>query len=148
MKKILIMIAGVLCLSATSMANENAEALQKAFVAGLVANDAQALADCYAPDAVNFPVSAMVGHGPDSVAESWAGFFSTLKIVSATLSDGHLETHGDTAIAWGIFTIVAEPIEGGEAVEMVGRYMDVARNFDGHWLYVADHASIPLIAVD
>ena len=128
------------------MANESAEALHKAFVAGLVANDAQALADCYAPDAINFPVSALVGHGPDSVAESWAGFFSTNKVVAATQSDSHLEIHGDTAIAWGFFKIVAEPIEGGEAVEMVGRYMDVARNFGGHWLYVCDHASLPRLA--
>jgi ketosteroid isomerase-like protein len=143
MKNFLIMIAGVLCFSATSMANESAAALQEAFVAGLVANDAQALADCYAPDAINFPVSTLVGHGPDSVAESWGGFFSSFKVIAADLSDGHLEIHGDTAIAWGFFKIVAEPIEGGEAVEMLGRYMDVARNFDGHWLYVADHASIP-----
>jgi len=113
-------------------------------VAGLLANDPQQLAACYAPDAVNFPLGAMIGHGPDSVAESWTGFFSKFKIIAAELPDGHLETHGDTAIAWGIFKITAEPIEGGEAVELVGRYMDVARNIDGNWLYVADHASIPL----
>ena len=125
------------------MTIESAEALQKAFVAGLVANDPRALAACYSADAINFPVSALVGHGPDSVAASWAGFFTTFKVISADLSDGHLEVHGDTAIAWGFFKIVAAPIEGGEAVEMLGRYMDVARNFDGNWLYVADHASIP-----
>jgi ketosteroid isomerase-like protein len=143
MRNFIIVIAGVLWFSATSMANESAVALQDAFLAGLVANDAQAMADCYAPDAIHFPASALVGYGPDSVAESWFGFFSTFKVVAATVSDRHLETHGDTAIAWGLFKIVVEPIEGGEAVEMVGRYMDVARNFDGNWLYVADHASIP-----
>ena len=148
MRKCLILFTGVLCCSAVAMANESAEALQNAFVAGLVANDPQALADCYAADAINFPVGALVGHGQDSVAESWAGFFSTFKIVGATLSEGHLETHGDTAIAWGFFKIVAEPVDGGETVEMIGRYMDVARNFDGNWLYVADHASVPRPAPD
>jgi hypothetical protein len=39
---------------------------------------------------------------------------------------------------------MAEPAEGGDVVEMKGRYMDVARNMDGTWLYVADHASMPL----
>ena len=38
---------------------------------------------------------------------------------------------GDTAVAWGLFTIMAEPVAGGEAVEMQGRYMDVAKNIDG-----------------
>ena len=77
---------------------------------------------------------------------SWSGFFAAFKVVDANLSETHLETHGDTAVAWGLFTIIAEPVEGGEAVEMVGRYMDVARSIDGTWLYVADHASMPLPA--
>jgi ketosteroid isomerase-like protein len=80
------------------------------------------------------------------VIESWGGFFAAYKVVDAALSEEHLEIHGDTAVAWGLFTIMAEPVEGGEAVEMKGRYMDVARNIDGSWLYVADHASMPLPA--
>ena len=112
----------------------------------LRANDVQGLADCYTSDAVNFPVSSLVGTGPQSVLESWGGFFSAYKVVDASLSDDHLEIHGDTAIAWGLFTIMAEPVAGGDAVEMKGRYMDVARNIKGTWLYVADHASMPLPA--
>jgi ketosteroid isomerase-like protein len=88
----------------------------------------------------------MVSIGSESVAESWSAFFAAYKVVDASLSDDHLEVHGDTAIAWGLFTIMAEPSEGGDAVEMKGRYMDVARNMDGTWLYVADHASVPLPA--
>ena len=37
-------------------------------------------------------------------------------------------------------------LESTEAVEMRGRYMDVAKNIDGSWLYIADHASMPLPA--
>ena len=115
-------------------------------MAALKANDAHGLADCYASDAVNFPVDTLVGIGPESALQSWGGFFAAYKVVDASLSDKHLEIHGDTAIAWGLFTIMAEPVEGGDAVEMKGRYMDVARNIDGTWLYVADHASMPLPA--
>ena len=146
MKKNLCLFAWLVCFSTSTFANESAKALQDAFMAGLIANDAQAIAECYATDAVNFPLDALVGYGPDSVAESWGGFFSAFKVIAASLSEGHLETHGDTAIAWGIFKIIAEPVEGGEAIEFVGRYMDVARNIDGSWLYVADHASMPLPA--
>ncbi len=144
MKNALWLFSCLVGFSATAFANESPEALQDAFMAALRANDVQGLADCYAGDAVTFPVGALIGHGPDSVAESWSGFFAAFKVVDANLSETHLETHGDTAVAWGLFTIIAEPVEGGAAVEMVGRYMDVARSIDGTWLYVADHASMPL----
>jgi len=115
-------------------------------MAALKANNVQGLADCYTSDAVNFPVGTLVGSGPESVIESWSSFFAAYTVVDASLSDTHMELHGDTAVAWGLFTIMAEPAEGGDAVEMKGRYMDVARNMNGTWLYVADHASMPLPA--
>ena len=143
MKKLLCLLSCFACFS-SSLANESPQALQEAFMTALNANDAQGLADCYASNAVNFPVDSMVGIGPESAMASWSGFFAAYKVVDASLSDTHLEIHGDTAVAWGLFTIMAEPAEGGDAVEMKGRYMDVARNIDGAWLYVADHASMPL----
>lgn len=138
------LLACIACLATSSFANESPQALQDAFMAALRANNAAGLAECYTSEAVNFPVDSLVGTGPASVVESWGGFFAAYKVVAATLADTHLEVHGDTAIAWGLFRILAEPAEGGEPVEMNGRYMDVARNIDGKWLYVADHASLPL----
>lgn len=145
MKKLLCVLSCLVCFS-SSFANDSPQALQQAFMAALRANDVQGLADCYTSDAVNFPVGSLVGTGPESVTESWRGFFAAYKVVDASLSEEHLEIHGDTAVAWGLFTIMAEPADGGEAIEMKGRYMDVARNMDGTWLYVADHASMPLPA--
>jgi uncharacterized protein (TIGR02246 family) len=143
MKKIMFLLSFLVCFSSTLLANESPQALQDAFMTALKANDAQGLANCYSIDAVNFPVDSMIGIGPESAKASWNGFFEAYKIVDASLSEKHLEIHGDTAIAWGLFTIMAEPAEGGDVVEMQGRYMDVARKIDGTWLYVADHASIP-----
>ena len=144
MNKILCLLVGTVCFSIVAYANESPEALQEAFMAALKANDPQGIAECYATDAVNFPVDSLIGYGPESAAASWSGFFAAFKVVDARLSETHLERHGDTAVAWGLFTILAEPAEGGDAVEMKGRYMDVARNMDGSWLYVADHASMPI----
>jgi len=143
MKKLLCLLSCLVCFSSLTFANESPQALQDAFLSALKANDAQGLADCYTSDAVNFPVDSLVGIGPESVLASWGGFFAAFKVVDARLFETHLETHGDTAVAWGLFTIMAEPVEGGDVVEMKGRYMDVARNIDGSWLYVADHASMP-----
>jgi uncharacterized protein (TIGR02246 family) len=146
MKKVLCLLACLGCFSSLSFANDSPQALQDAFMAALKANDVQGLADCYASDAVNFPVGTLIGSGPQSVIESWSSFFADYTVVDASLSNTHMEIHGDTAVAWGVFTIMAEPAQGGDAVEMKGRYMDVARNVDGTWLYVADHASMPLPA--
>ena len=144
MNKFLCLLACMACAASTANANESPEALQEAFMVALKANDPQGIADCYAADAVNFPVDSMIGHGPESAAASWTGFFAAFSVVDARLTQTHLEVHGDTAVAWGLFTIIAEPAAGGDVVEMRGRYMDVARNIDGSWLYVADHASMPL----
>ena len=144
MRKLLYVLTGLVCFSSTSFANDSPEALQEAFMAALKGNNAQGLADCYTSDAVSFPLDSLVGVGPGSVKESWDGFFEAYTVVDASLSDAHMEVHGNTAVAWGLFTIMAQPAEGGDAVEMKGRYMDVARNMDGTWLYVADHASMPL----
>ena len=135
----------LICLVSTSAwSNDSPKALQDAFMAALVANDADGIAGCYTSDATNFAVDSMIGIGPDAVRESWGGFFTAFKVLDATLSDTHLETRGDIAAAWGLFHITAKPVAGGEAVELHGRYMDVSKNIDGNWLYIADHASMPL----
>ena len=139
---ILTLLAG----SIHASAQESPQALQEAFMDAMRAHDADAMAALYTPDAVNFPLDRLVGTGPASARESWSGFFGNYRVLEAELREGHLETHGDTAIAWGLFRVLAEPRSGGEAVEMLGRYMDVARDVDGRWLYVADHASMPLPA--
>ncbi len=123
---------------------ESPLALQQNFVRGMNDNDVEALAACYAADATNYPLDFMAGIGPDSARRSWGGFFAAYRILEAGLVEDHLETHGETAIAWGQFRVMAEPLDGGEPVEMRGRYMDVARNTDKGWLYVADHASMPI----
>jgi len=88
-------------------------------------------------------VDSLIGVGPESVRTSWGSFFDAYRVTAARLSNEHMEVLGDTAVAWGLFTIMAEPVAGGESVELHGRYMDVSRRIDGRWLYIADHASIP-----
>ena len=142
MKRLLCLL---ICLVSTSVySNDSPKALQDAFMNALRANDADGLAACYTSDATNFAVDSMIGTGPDAVRASWGGFFAAFKVLDASLSETHQEVSGDLAAAWGLFSITAQPVEGGEPVVMNGRYMDVAKNFDGNWLYVADHASLPL----
>jgi len=123
---------------------ESPQALQDAFVDAMRSNDADGLAACYTEDAVNFTPDKMMGMGPDSARSSWGAFFEEFTVTSVELSEDQLVVSGDMAAAWGLFTIRAEPKAGGETLVMQGRYLDVAQERDGKWLYIADHASFPM----
>jgi ketosteroid isomerase-like protein len=125
-------------------AYESPQALQEAFVNAMRSNNVDGLAACYTENATNFTPDTMMGIGPDSARASWGGFFEQFTVASVELSEDHMVVSGDLAAAWGLFTIVAEPKAGGETVVMQGRYMDIAQDRDGKWLYIADHASFPI----
>lgn len=146
MKPVQTLTLLLVLLGTSSFANESAKALQDAFLDALANNDADGLAACYADEAVNFPVGELIGRGPESVRQTWEAFFERYTVQSVSLSDDQLVHFGDTAAAWGLFRMTVEPLGGGDPIEMVGRYMDVARDFEGTWLYIADHASVPVPA--
>jgi uncharacterized protein (TIGR02246 family) len=141
-----ILALSALLAAAPCFAFESPEALQEAFMAALRAEDADGIAACYAEDADNFTLGEMKGIGPDSARASWGAFFEQFDVISAELTEDRLVREGDLAAAWGLFVVVARPAGGGEPVTLTGRYMDVARPIEGRWLYVADHASMPLPA--
>jgi uncharacterized protein (TIGR02246 family) len=141
-----VLFLSALLATAPALAFESPEALQEAFMAALRAEDADGIAACYAEDADNFTLGKMKGIGPDSARASWGAFFEQFDVISAELTEDRLVREGDLAAAWGLFVVVATPAEGGEPVTLKGRYTDVARPVEGRWLYIADHASMPLPA--
>jgi len=146
MTRLLPLMVLIVCNNALGF--DSPQALQDAFVAAMRANDVEGLAACYTADATNFTPTIMAGIGPDSVRASWGVFFERYQITSADLTDQQMLVSGDLAVAWGLFRMMAKPVGGGETIELNGRFMDVARNFDGNWLYIADHASMPLPAAE
>jgi len=142
MKRIMLLAIVVLCGSAQAF--DSPQALQDGFLDAMRAGDVDGMAACYAADATNFGLDTMVGTGPDAVRADWSKFFKNFTVTAVTLSDKHREISGDLSAAWGMFSLTATPIGGGEPMVMEGRYTDVSKNFDGNWLYVADHASVPL----
>lgn len=133
-----------LTLTASIQASDSPQALQDSFMKALLASDAEAISVHYADDAVSYDVATQSVSGPEGVKASWGGFFEAYTVLSAELFNNTVETHGDTGIAWGEFRMTVEPAGGGDPVEMVGRFSDVSRNFDGTWMYVMDHVSMPL----
>lgn len=139
-----LMLLAIFVLCSTAQAFDSPKALQDGFLDAMRANNAAGMAACYTADATNFGLATMVGTGPEAVRADWSEFFKSYTVMSVELKDKHVEISGDLATAWGLFTLTASPVGGGERVVMEGRYTDVSRNFDGNWLYVADHASMPL----
>ena len=143
MKPVTCALVGI-ALASSVQANDSPQGLQDSFMEALLAGDAEAISVLYADDAVSYDVAAQSVSGPEGVKASWGGFFEANTVLSAELFNNTVETHGDTGIAWGEFRMTVEPAGGGDPVEMVGRFSDVSRNFDGTWMYVMDHVSMPL----
>ncbi len=128
----------------SSSPSDGPQALQTAFVAALAANDADAIAACYAEGSVSYPMDEMAGIGPGFVRDSWQHFFNVYSIIDVRLVDTSMESLGETAVSWGLFRMLVQTVDGGEEIELHGRFTDVAKLVRGRWLYVADHASVPL----
>ncbi|WEN14243.1 nuclear transport factor 2 family protein [Rhodanobacter sp. AS-Z3] len=110
---------------------------QPAFLAG----DADAVAKCYAADAVFWLPGVPTMRGRAAIREGYAGFFADIKVKSAKLVEMGRFAHGDEVSTWGTFTVVSMSKKDGKEMTEHGRYTDVSRRIDGRWVYLVDHAS-------
>ncbi len=123
-------------------AEHGAQLVDQAWVKAMKANDLEAVMALYAPDAVAyFPDGDF--KGKQAVRKSWTGFLAMFTVKDAT-SEGTYETMGDTSLGWGFWSISVVPKGGGEPTVMKGRATVVVKKIGGKWLYVVDHASVPL----
>ena len=122
-----------------------AQVMDDALARAFKANDVDAMAAAFAPDAVLYPPGAMEHKGRAAIRQGFADFLARFRITDFTTSDVHYETAGDLSTGWGRYTISAVPREGvgGEPVRWEGRYTSVARRVSGKWMLVSDHASMP-----
>ena len=119
-----------------------AQLVDQAWVKAMKANDLEATMALYAPDAVAyFPDGDF--KGKEAIRKSWTDFLAMFTVKDAT-SQGTYETTGDTSLGWGFWSLTVVPKGGGEPIAMKGRATVVVRKIGGKWLYVVDHASVPL----
>ena len=133
----------LLALVAPVMAAEHgAQMADQAWVKAMKANDPEATLALYAPEAVAyFPDGDF--KGKDAIRKSWTDFLAAFTVKDAT-SEGTYETTGDTSVGWGYWTLTVAPKAGGEPITMKGRATVFVKKIGGKWLYVVDHASVPL----
>ena len=123
-------------------ADHAAQLTDQAWVKAMKANDLEAIMALYAPDAVAyFPDGDY--KGKPAIRKSWTDFLAAFTVKDAT-SEGTYETTGDTSLGWGYWSMTVVPKAGGEPIAMKGRATVVVRKIGGKWLYVVDHASVPL----
>lgn len=116
----------------------------QAWLKAAKANDLEAMVALYAPDAQMYPPDMMSAKGTDEIRKDYAGLLEHFTIQDAEISEAMHETQGDLSIGWGKFRLVLKPKEGGDTVTMDGRFLDVSKRVKGKWLYIADHASVPM----
>lgn len=111
------------------------------FVAGIEANNAEAVAACYAEDATIWFPGGPMAKGRTAIRDGFAHFLDGAIVKDIEMTTLGHEALGDTRVAWGTCAIRA--VDKATKVESVqrGRYTDVQKKIDGRWLYTVDHPS-------
>ena len=122
-----------------------ARALDQEFVAAFNRGDAEELSrlNWNSPEAVLFPPGALEARGIDAIKQANAQSLAALRGARIELFESHQMPAGDVVIGWGKWRLTL-PGPNGTSTEMIGRHTDVKALRDGRWVYLLDHASVPL----
>lgn len=130
-----------LCAATARAADAGSQGVDAAWVKAMLANDLEAVAACYAPDAVLWLPNMPEARGSKAIHDAYAGLLGAMTVENVSLANTSYQTTGDLSTGWGTGTLTLRPKKGGDLVVMHVRFVDVARRVDGRWLYAADHAS-------
>jgi uncharacterized protein (TIGR02246 family) len=137
----LFAVACVLAVAASPLMARQADSAQACWQPAFEKGDADAVAKCYASDAVLWLQGAPVMKGRDAIRAGYADFFAASTIKSVKLTELGKVSDGNDAASWGTFSLVLVSRKDGKETTELGRYTDVSRRVGGHWQYVVDHAS-------
>ena len=145
----IVLVLGIVFLMTLSYAGEKEKvsdaiaSVNEKFLAAFNRGDAAGLASLYTENGQVLPPNSDFITGQTAIEGFWQAVFD-MGIKSATLETVELETHGDTAIDVGKFTLA---VEGGQTVDE-GKYLVVWKQADGQWKLHRDifNSSMPLPA--
>jgi uncharacterized protein (TIGR02246 family) len=144
MKRVVLFIAGGLF--AVSVFAQGIKDLDAAWVKAAKAGDVEGLVKLYAPTAVTYMPDEMKAKGTDEIRASFQKFLGSSTVTEMTLSPEFDTMSGNLAASSGTFSMTVTPKGGGAAQTMQGRYSSIAVRKGGKWMYVSDHASVPIPA--
>jgi ketosteroid isomerase-like protein len=122
-----------------------AHALDQRFVEAFNRADVDGLMATYwnDPNLVSVGPDGMGTKGWDATKAAAAGMFPSMPGAKLELVETHNDAHGDVVLGWGRWRMTI-PAPKGPAMVLEGRFTDVKAQKDGKWVYLADHASVPL----
>jgi len=136
-------VLAIVAIAAPVHAQDGAKIVDDAWVKAATAGDVDALVALYAPDAVLYAPDSMEARGTAAIRAAYEGLVGANKITSAAITSTY-QTSGDLSSGWGTATLTLTPKAGGPPQTMTVRVTAVAKKVNGKWLYVADHASVPM----
>jgi hypothetical protein len=89
------------------------------------------------------PAGREVAQGWSEVREGFQGMIRTMPGAKLTLQKSENRVEGDVVVGWGEWTLTL-PSGGGGPATMQGRYLDIKGVRNGKWVYLYDHASVPM----
>jgi len=121
-----------------------AKALDQQFVTAYKKGDVDGVMAAYwnSPELVSYPPDAMETRGWRATKENLIHFFATVPGPDLELTEVNYKVAGDVVLSWGKWRLTLATPGGETALE--GRYTDVKAKRDGKWVYILDHASVPL----
>ena len=137
----LFAMACVLAVSASPLMARQPDSAQACWLPAFEKGDADAVARCYADDAVLWLPGAPAMKGRAAIRAGYADFFAASTIRTVKLNELGKTAHGNAASSWGTFSLVLVSKKDGKETTELGRYTDVSRRIGGRWQYVVDHAS-------
>jgi len=122
-----------------------AKAVDQQFTTAFNGGDIEGLMATYSrgADVVLFPPGELEVRGWESIRKDMAQFLASAPGTRIELIDSQYRAAGDVVIGWGTWRTIT-PSPDGRSIETMGRYTDVKAKRDGKWVYIVDHASIPL----
>lgn len=136
-----MLLCGVALAAGVAFAAKPTASAADCFSAGFKAGDADAVAACYAEDAVLWFPGGPMAKGRAAIRDGFAGFLANVTVKDIKLTAIGQETMGNTKVSWGTYAI--STVDKATHVESVehGRYTDVSKKIGGRWLYIVDHPS-------
>ena len=136
-----LLVCGLALSAAAVVAKNHAMTANACFVPAFKSGNADAIAACYADDAILWIPGGPMARGRAAIRDGFAGFLAKVSVTNVTLTEiGHAGT-GDTRTTWGTYAIsMVDKATKAPSIEN-GRYVDVQKKIHGRWLYIVDHPS-------
>lgn len=122
-----------------------ADELDQKFFDAYSSKDLEAVKQLYwnSPELVSYPPGEMEVRGNDAVIESFRKDFDQGIDSKLELIDFTNRVEGSVVVGTGTWRYTMN-MPKGEPFVIEGRYLDVKAERNGKWVYIADHASVPL----